>query len=78
MKKNLKDLYNQSADAYYLAHTKKTEAQLRGYMSYERANWADGQTGDEWEDETECRMCAEEAASQALEREEADMALDVE
>lgn len=69
MKKNLKDLYNQTADNYYLAHTSKTVEQLREYMSCERTNWADGLTGNEWENETECKMCAEEAATQVIEKE---------
>lgn len=69
MKKNLKDLYNQTADAYYLKHTSKPVEELRDYMSYERTNWADGLTGNEWEDEAECKMCAEEAATQAIEKE---------
>jgi hypothetical protein len=69
MKKNLKNLFNQAADNYYLKNTAKTYDQLIIYMSYERTNWADGLTGKEWEDEAECKMCAEEAATQAIERE---------
>lgn len=69
MKKNLKNLFNQTADAYYLKNTAKTHDQLKTYMSYERTNWADGLTGEEWETEQDCIMAAEEAATQTIERE---------
>ena len=69
MKKNLKDLYNKTADSYYLSHTSKTTEDLHDYMQNERFSWSDGLTGNEWEDEAECKMCAEEAATQVIERE---------
>lgn len=65
------ELFNKTANEYYLKHTKKRFEELNknGYLSYEANSWADGLTGDEWEDEQDCIMCAEEAASQAIENE---------
>lgn len=68
----LKRTFNEAADAYYQLHTRKTFEELdrNGYRSYERNSWADGCRGDEWESILEASACGEEAATQALERED--------
>ncbi len=66
---SMKELFNASANNYYLSNTKKTFEELSAYLSYGQSSWADGCRGNEWESVEDCIMCAEEAASQALEAE---------
>lgn len=64
-----KAAFNKAANDRYLANTTKTFEELKDYFSYEKNNWADGCTGDEWETIEDAIDCGQEAADQYLEEE---------
>lgn len=72
LKKLCKAAFNAAANARYLKLSKKTYEELdnAGYFSYGCNSWADGCSGDEWQDVSEAWGCGEEAADQALDEEE--------
>ena len=64
-----KAAFNKAANDRYLANTTKSFEELKSYLSYEKNNWADDCTGDEWETIEDAIDCGKEAADKYLEEE---------
>ena len=62
------DAFVRAAHDYYMDHTKKTFEELRK-ASYQRSDWGDGLTGDEWADVDDAAEAGADAAQQYLESE---------
>jgi len=63
-----REIFIEAAHNYYCKNTEKTFEQMQK-EGYNKANWADGVDFDTFEDEDDVVMCAEEMATQAIERE---------
>ena len=69
-KSYIRDLFSLVAHFWYLKNTKKTFSELyeSGYLSYDAYSWADGLTGDEWDQFSEDKRiiyCIENAIMEA-------------
>jgi len=69
----LKRAFVHAAHEYYCEHTQKSfeDLNLEDYHNSGRYNWADGLDGSEFASIKEAMACGEEAASQAIEAEQA-------
>ena len=70
-KESIKELFNATANHYYLTNTEKSFKELSEYLSYEQSSWADGINDlSVWKSIEECADCAEESAQIVIDNEQ--------